>query len=64
MKLLKLSIWKCRRGVRAWQTEAIPAALDMAFWMCRVEVCDFRERQYHMQRISNEPKAAKKKARN
>lgn len=31
MKLLKLSIWKCRGGVRAWQTEAIPAALDMAF---------------------------------
>lgn len=31
------------------------------FWMCRVEVCDFRERQYHMQRISNEPKAAKRK---
>lgn len=31
MKLLKLNIWKCRRGVRVWQTEAIPAALDMAF---------------------------------
>ena len=34
------------------------------FWMCRSEVCDFRERQYHMQSISNEPKAAKKKTRN
>lgn len=33
------------------------------FWMCRVEVCDFRERQYHMQRISNEPKAAKKESK-
>lgn len=24
LKPLKLSTWKCRRGVRVWQTEAMP----------------------------------------
>lgn len=61
---IKIEHLEMQEGSESVADRSHTGSTGHGFWMCRVEVCDFRERQYHMQRISNEPKAAKKKARN